>query len=907
MWDIMEHFISELHTKLASEQIIEDEMLCYAYSTDASMYRMVPKVVVMVHTEHEVIMLIKIANKHNAKLTFRAAGTSLSGQAVTEQVLVLLSNASWLNYTIHGNGNQISLEPGIIGAQANNYLLPYKRKIGPDPGSIAAAKIGGIVANNSSGMCCGTSQNTYATLLKLRAVFANGDVLDSSDPILIQQFIQNNQELINNIRHMRHQITNDLELSAFIRKKFAIKNTSGYSLNAFLDYTDPIEIIQHLLVGSEGTLAFVSQVTLNTVVDEEFRALNLVYGTVQDLCDLTLKIAQFNISSIELLDANSLRSVAHIAELQPYLIQVDAASGAIMIELAAASIDELNAKLAAVESVIAQSRVLQQTGFTQNKSIAATLWQARKGVLPTIAGQRPIGSSVLIEDVAVEIKLLPALIHDLRKMFARYGYANAAIFGHVLDGNIHFVLTPNFTIAAELTAYDQFMQEFTELVANKYHGSLKAEHGSGRNIAPFARLEWGEQCWDIMWRIKELFDPQNILNPDVKLTRDNTLHMQHLKELPAVDEQIDKCMECGFCEPVCPSRKLSLTPRQRNAVARKINQLTGAQRKQWIKQYQYYGIETCATTGMCQVACPVDIDTGAYMLSLKPKKSYKLKHELEIKHARRKLKLANVTGALIGRKNLQGITQVLHGQIKSIPIYLQTMPKVQNAKLTSTRSNTPGNVMLVPSCPNRIFAAEHGYGRYPVQLLLERMGYAVNYPENVENLCCGQMYHSAGNQLQQNRVQADLTTGIQGAQLVLMDNSSCAGFAQQSNLPVMDINQFLVERLVRSRLIHRYQRIALHIDCSTAKHSFNPEFIAILRLCAYEVVIPEGIKCCGFAGDKGFTTPELNASSLSGLAPQVSDCEIGVTFNRSCQIGLNQHSGIKYISFVELILDCFRT
>lgn len=902
----MEQFIIELKTKLAGEQIIQDEMLCYAYSTDASMYRMVPKVVVLVHTEREVIEVIKLASLHGAKLTFRAAGTSLSGQAVTDQVLVLLSNASWLNYTIHDAGSQISLEPGIIGAQANNYLLPYKRKIGPDPGSISAAKIGGIVANNSSGMCCGTSQNSYATLAHLRAVFANGDVLDSRDPRQVAKFIQDNQELINNIRHIRHQIINDHELSAFIRKKFAIKNTSGYSLNAFLDYEDPIQIIQRLLIGSEGTLAFVSQVTLNTVADEQFKALNLIYGSLHNLCDLTLNIAQFNISAIELLDANSLRSVAHVTELKPYLVEVDDASGAIMIELAAASADELKLKLAQVEAVIQQSIILQQTGFTQDPKLAATLWQARKGVLPTIAGQRPIGSSVLIEDVAVEIKLLPALIGDLRAMFERYGYANAAIFGHVLAGNIHFVLTPNFTIAAELQAYDQFMHEFTTLVAEKYHGSLKAEHGSGRNIAPFALLEWGQQSWDIMWRIKELFDPQNILNPEVKLTRDNTLHMQHLKELPALDPQIDKCMECGFCEPVCPSRKLSLTPRQRNAVARRISQLSGAQRTQWLKKFHYYGIETCATTGMCQVACPVDIDTGAYILSLKPQKSYRLKHELEITHARRKLKLANLAAGIIGRKNLQGITQVLHAQVKSIPIYLQSMPKVQNAKLISTRSHTPGNVLLIPSCPNRIFASEHGYGSYPLQALLERMGYAVSYPANVENLCCGQMYHSSANQLQQLRVQHELNQATQGAQLALIDNSSCAGFAKQFDLPIMDVNQFLVERLVRSKLVHRYQRLALHIDCSTAKHCFNPEFMAILRLCAYEIVIPEGIKCCGFAGDKGFTIPELNASSLSGLATQVSECEIGVTFNRSCQIGLNQHSGIKYISFIELILDCLK-
>ncbi|CAB5720953.1 Fe-S oxidoreductase [Providencia rettgeri] len=123
------------------------------------------------------------------------------------------------------------------------------------------------------------------------------------------------------------------------------------------------------------------------------------------------------------------------------------------------------------------------------------------------------------------------------------------------------------------------MHELTTLVAKKYNGSLKAEHGSGRNISPFAIVEWGEKCWDIMWQIKNLFDNQNILNPDVKLTKDTSLHTKNLKELNSVDDQIDKCMECGYCEPVCLSRNLSLTPRQRNTVARKIETLEGEQKQ----------------------------------------------------------------------------------------------------------------------------------------------------------------------------------------------------------------------------------------------------------------------------------------------------------------------------------------
>lgn len=900
----MKQFIEQIKQLLPAHKIIEDELLRYAYSTDASMYRMVPQLVILAEQENDVDQIIKLAQQYNTKLTFRAAGTSLSGQAVTDQVLVVLANHCWQNYQISVDGKQITLEPGIIGATANNHLRAYHRKIGPDPASISAAKIGGILANNSSGMCCGTAQNSYATIASLRAIMANSSLFNSADPQQNAKFTHDNQELIANIRHIRHQINADLELSNFIRKKFAIKNTSGYSLNAFLDYEDPIKIIEHLLIGSEGTLGFISQVTFNTVVDEPYKALNLVFGSLKTLCDLTIKISQDQVSAVELLDACSLRSVAHIKELQPYLpISITDDTAAIMIEISSTDQVELQNKVDKLQEIISHTEIISESKFTQDLELINTLWKARKGVLPTVAGQRPLGSSVLIEDVAVMINDLPALVDDLQKMFKRYNYANAAIFGHVLAGNIHFVLTPNFTVEQELSDYDKFMREFTDLVAIKYQGSLKAEHGSGRNIAPFALVEWGQQCWDIMWRIKELFDPQNIFNPDVKLTRDNTLHMHNLKQLPAVDPQIDACMECGFCEPVCPSRNLSLTPRQRNAVARYLPQLDAKQRKRWLKQYQYYGIDTCATTGMCQTVCPVNINTGEYILGLKPEKYKELNHAGQIKDAKNKIAKANLIASIIGKHNLQAVTQSLHSTFKSIPVYLESMPKVAK-QLKSNHYNAP--MMLIPSCPNRVFASNHGYDRYASQMILEKMGYAVSIPKNYADLCCGQMYHSQGNHKQQNIVQQKLRSAIADAQIVLMDNSSCASFAKQSGIEVMDINQFIVERIIRSKLYKRYQKIALHIDCSSAKGCFNPEFMTILKLCAYEVVVPDGIKCCGFAGDKGFTTPELNASSLSGLANQVADCELGVTFNRNCQIGLNQHSGIKYISFVELILDCLQ-
>ena len=903
---MFDKFLNRIKDSLPSSQVIKDELLRYAYSTDASPYRMIPKLILIVKAESEVLTIIKTACKFDIKLTFRAAGTSLSGQAVTDQVLVMLATDSWLQYRILDSGNEIDLEPGIIGADANRYLKPYKKQIGPDPGSINTAKIGGIIANNSSGMCCGTAKNSYATIKNMRALLADGSIFDSGNAAELAEFKQKNKPLLDSIISIREKILSDNELTGFIRKKFAIKNTSGYSLNAFLEFDDPVKILERLMIGSEGTLGFVSNVTFYTVPNYEYKALNLIYGKLSDLINLTVNVSRFEVSSVELLDYFSLKSIENDKDIQQYLISLpDDSYAAIMLEVTAQDHEQLRSKITDISQVIQDSSILHQLGFTEDTHAMAALWKVRSGILPTIAGQRPLGSSVLIEDVAVEIQLLPDLIYDIRELFNQFGFDNAAIFGHVLSGNIHFVITPNFSNPAELNSYDKFMRIFTELVAGKFNGSLKAEHGSGRNISPFAIVEWGEKCWNLMWEIKNLLDPKNIFNPEVKLTRDYTLHMKHLKAFASVHDEIDKCMECGFCEPVCPSRKLSLTPRQRNSVARKITTLSGEEKVNWQKKYQYYGIDTCATTGMCKTACPVGINTGAFILDQKPEHEVIINHKAEIEAARKKIRLGNFTASIIGATTLQTLTSFAHKKVnKSIPVYLDNMPKAQTYKFNEPDFDST-DILLLPACPNRVFGTDIQHSDYPSKLILKKMGYKVKYLTDSQTACCGQMYHSKCNHTQQEKMVADLKNRINPAQVTICDNSSCSGFARDLGINLVDINQFITEKINRNELSRKYGKIALHIDCSTAKHSFNLAYLDVLKLCSEEIIIPEGIKCCGFAGDKGFTVPELNASSLSQLSQQVLGCEVGVTFNRSCQIGLTHHGKIQYISFVEMILNCF--
>ncbi|KEI35909.1 putative D-lactate dehydrogenase, Fe-S protein, FAD/FMN-containing [Francisella sp. W12-1067] len=903
---MLEKFKLELLGILSKQQIVENELLRYAYSTDASLYRMVPKLVLVVKLEQEVQKILKLANEYDIKLTFRTAGTSLSGQAVTDQILVILASDSWLDYKIYENGKRIKLQPGIIGGEVNKYLKIHERKIGPDPGSINTAKIGGIIANNSSGMCCGTAKNSYATLDSMRVIFNDGSILDTSDYQSIEDFKQTKKSFLNTISRIQTQILQDDELTNFIKKKFSIKNTSGYSLNAFLDFKDPIKVVERLIVGSEGTLGFVSNVTLNTVPDYKYKALNLVYGKLDDLVKLTTQIEAFNLSSVELLDYASLKSVVNNAELKPFLISLeDFQIAAIMIELAESNSKDLDDKLKLINSYIEKTNIIHQVGFIKDEAKAQILWKIRNGIVPTIAGLRPSGSSIIIEDIAVNILDLPSLIAQIRKLFDKYRYVNAAIFGHVLAGNIHFVITPDFHNNEEVLVYDKFMHELADIVTKGFNGSLKAEHGSGRNISPFAIVEWGEKCWNIMWQIKKLFDPKNILNPDVKLTHNKNLHIQNLKKLNVIGSEIDKCMECGFCEPVCPSRNLSLTPRQRNAVIRKIPTLPDGDKQKWQKDFEYYGVKTCATTSLCKTRCPVDIDTGAFILKQKKLVNKLVNHSQEINKAKRKVKLANLAGNIIGKTNLQKVTKILHNHFKSIPVYLETMPKVQDVHFKNSVTNNDNRVLLIPSCPNKIFASNKKYSKYPNQLVLEKLGFDVHYPEDLQDICCGQMYNSKANYAQQHKSQELLSSqNLNQYDYVVIDNSSCASFAKQQNIALTDINSFIIENINTTKLTKKFNKIALHIDCSTRKQNLDEKYTNLLKLCCNEVILPERIYCCGFAGDKGFTTPELNANSLSSLADQIKGCDIGVSFNRSCQIGLSYHSNMEYISFVELILEC---
>lgn len=611
-------FKDQIAAVLDLERILTNPLQTLAYGTDASFYRLIPKMVLLVHSEAEVVAIIKAANALNIALTFRAAGTSLSGQAITDSVLVVATHG-WKNYELLDDRQKIKLEPGIVGARANTFLAPHGLKIGPDPASIGAAMIGGIVANNASGMCCGTAQNSYKTIADIRMILHDGTVLDTADAESVASFYETQAHLIEEIKDLRHTIIANPALEERIHQKFKIKNTTGYSINALVDYEDPIEIIKHLMVGSEGTLAFISNVTFKTVVDEKHKSCSLlIFNSIQDACNATILLKSSPVAAVELLDRDSIRSVENDPEAPDYFKKLHEDACALLVECRDNDKEVLLQKQQQVKAQIVSIPTFTDYEFTSDPKQYYFNWKARKGLLPTVGGLRKTGTTVIIEDVAFPLPQLAEACVALKALFKKYEYDDAVLFGHALEGNLHFVFSQDFSNPKEVQRYEDLMAELAIIVVDQFGGSLKAEHGTGRNMAPFVEKEWGSAAYDIMKRIKKIFDPKNQINPDVLINPDPKAHLKHLKPLPESHAIIDKCMECGFCEPHCVSEGLTLSPRQRIVIAREISRLEAtnedSQRLADIRKDVTYQLdETCATDGLCALACPVHIDTGKFV------------------------------------------------------------------------------------------------------------------------------------------------------------------------------------------------------------------------------------------------------------------------------------------------------
>ena len=928
--------VAELAKHFPSERLKSRLIDLYAYSSDASFYTLVPRAVVTPVNIEEIFLLFRLARQLRVSITFRTAGTSLSGQTVTDGILVDISKY-WGAIQVEENGAYVRVQPGVTGAVVNHHLQKYGRKIGPDPASIQSAMMGGILSNNSSGMCCGVADNSYHTLAYIKFMLANGQVFDTGRAEDYTRFEREAADLCNGLGHLRRRVMENTALVARIREKYKRKNTVGYGLNAFVDFEHPLDILSHLLIGGEGTLGFIAEAVLRTIPDKPFKSAALLFfESPRSACDAIPLLKDSGAEALEFMDRAALRSIEHLASAPAFLKELPDRASCILCEYQADSREGLEMLLDRAAQQLNSLALISRAVFTSDEKERGSYWKLRKGMYPSVAAVRAKGTSVMLEDIAVPLDRLGETIELLQEMFRKFNYAHAIVFGHAKDGNLHFVVSQSVATPEDIALFAAFNDALAELIIHRCQGALKAEHGTGRQVAPYVEDEWGSEAYQVMKELKALVDPDNIVNPGVILNDDRHCHLKNLKSLPIVEEEVDKCVECGYCELSCPSRNFTLTPRQRIVLRRSLARLkaSGDDRthEAILKDYQHDGMDTCAVDGMCATNCPVDINTGELIkrlrrenhsprtnfLALQVAKRFRLTEWL-VKSALRSGQLINT---LFGARAMSKITVGMRKVIPSFPLWMSEMT---GPVAVQVHRPAAAGAVYFPTCLTRMMGRDKDGKASIAEVLLRlsnRAGIGLSIPPGVNGSCCGQAFSSKGfadaYRFTVNQTVEKLWEwSHQGALPVVIDISSCSHslhtcrpYLTSDNqlrfdkLKLMDSLEFAVDILIpRLSIRKKAGKAVFHPVCSLHKMNLYKKLEELAVRTVEEPVIPFTAGCCGMAGDRGFYYPGLIASACrdegSEAAAQAASGYYSTA--RTCEMALSETSGKTYRSILYLL------
>ncbi|MEU5144020.1 FAD-binding and (Fe-S)-binding domain-containing protein [Streptomyces sp. NPDC021139] len=929
-----------LVAELGSHKVLHTISDLVKYASDASPYRLVPSVVVIAETAADVSTVLRHARENRRHVVFRAAGTSLNGQAQGDDILVDVRR-HWTGVEVLDGGAKARIGPGTTVGRANITLSRHGRLMGPDPASSSAACVGGVVANNASGMTAGTTRNSYRLLSSLTVVLPSGTVVDTAAPDADTRFRAAEPELHAALLALKEEIESDSELVARIRAKYELKNTSGYRLDAFLDGSTAVEILRGLMVGSEGTLGFIADTVFDTVPLDRMTWTALLF--FPDLPAAAAAVPLFNRAgarAVELMDGNTLRACAAVDGVPGDWRDVPPENTALLVEFRAANEEDHLAHRQAAGQVTEQLALVAPVpsvtnAFVTDPATVHTYWHAREAFMTAVGKARPTGTTLITEDFAVPPPHLAEACETLLEMQRRHGY-DAAVAGHAAHGNLHFLLALDASRPEDVERYAAFMDEFCAMVVNRFDGSLKAEHATGRNMTPFLESEWGTAATELMWRVKRAFDPHGVLAPGVVLNRDPRAHLKHLKTIPTIEAVADPCIECGFCEPVCPSRDLTTTPRQRIVLRREMlrqpedSPVTDS----LLDSYGYDAVDTCAGDSSCKIACPVGIDTGAMMKGFRHQRHGERAERNAERIAEHFAAVEKSVRAALGVAEhmndglLHRATSLARKAVTPdlVPEWISAIPGPAAARLPRTRREGAAAVYFV-ACVNRIFAGP-GAGEEltlpdAVVRLSERAGRPVWVPSDITGSCCATIWHSKGyddgNAFMANRtVERAWEWTDEGRLPLVVDASSCTlGIGHEITPYLTPENRRRHERLdvvdslvwaARDLLPHltaarKVDSAVIHPTCSMHHLGDVEQLEELARFVAHEVSVPVYAECCGFAGDRGMLHKELTESATAHEAEEVlaGDHDAYLSANRTCEIGMEHATGRPYQSVLLLL------
>lgn len=903
---------------------------------DASHYLSIPQGVVTARSCQDVVQVMRVAQRHGLGVTFRSGGTSLSGQAGTSGLLVD-TRRHFRGIEVLDGGGRVRCEPGATVRSVNARLAPSCRALGPDPASEFACTVGGVVANNSSGMACGVAHNTYRTLDALHFVLPSGVEVDTAQPDADARLRQAKPLVWQGLMQLRDRVRGDSESVRRLRHQFSMKNTMGYGLNSFLDYDAPAEILAHLMVGSEGTLGWVASATFRSVpVHAHVATALLTFNSLHRATEALTDVLATGVRTAELMDSRSLKVAqagvgGRLADLHQLQI---ADHTALLVELQEASPDELARSSAALEQLLHEVGGLLPTRLSSDPAYRAAVWGIRKGLYAAVAGDRAQGTTALLEDVVVPPAALGSTVRELQELCSRFGYDDAVIFGHARDANLHFMISPDLHDQRQVRTYEDFTEELVDLVLQA-DGSLKAEHGTGRMMTPFVRRQYGAELHEVMVELKRLVDPAGVLNPGVIVGAERDSHLHDLKLPQPVAPEVDRCVECGYCEPVCPSRDLTTTPRQRIALLRDVPDMTPADREAVLAEYQYAGEQTCAVDSMCASACPVGIDTGVFIKSRRDDRNGPLAQHAGALAARAwrptlaalrsGVRVVNAWPTGVGRLS-DAARQLFSNEL--VPKLGPGLPAAGASRQGTGASSLGYDVIFFPSCVGEVLGASRpdalGAGGSFIALC-DRVGIRVFVPQAIGGLCCGTIWRSkgltlGGETMASATAESLLSADSSGRLPIVSDASSCTHglraipadlrehqpdvARQLEPRVVMDSTAYIAEQVLpRLQLSHRLEKVVVHATCADRAEGTVEALRLIASECAQEAVFPSNTDCCGFAGDRGLLHPELTAAATAAEAAEVmaAEADAYVSSNRTCELGMSHATGRPYQHVLELL------
>ena len=937
---------TDLIALLGKQNVLHRAIDLVRFASDASPYRLIPQVVVQPRTTDDIVKLFRYCRENGRHATLRAAGTSLNGQSLSDDLLIDVRR-HWYGAKVENDGLRVRARPGMILGHINAMLARYGRRLGPDPASLNACTVGGVIANNSGGMRCTVKNDAYQTVSAMTFVTASGAIIDTSAPGAEAAFERAEPDLARGLLALRNELLADQALTDRVRRKYSIRNTHGYRLCALLDGETPLEIFRRLLVGSEGTLAFVAEAVIGTVPAPNVTSVAWIpVPTIDQAVGLVPSLVGLGATAVELMIAPALTAAGNAFANTPcYWKTLDPSAAALLVEFGAEDTQALELLQNKVIELTANTPLLHPVEFTSVEEAVELAWHVREGLLGLVGKLRPKGSTLITEDVCFPPERLAQGARDVQELLSKHGFI-PGVAGHAAHGNLHFTLVADFGNPEDHERYAVFMQELVELVVRKHDGSLKAEHGTGLNMAPFVESEWGDKATAMMWRIKELADPRGILGPNVILTRNAKLHLENLKSVPLIENVTDsvQCIECGFCEPVCPSRNVTMTPRQRIVTRREMARQSpeSPMLTQLQEEYQYDGIETCAGDGTCAIPCPIGINTGALIREFRALETTSTADNIALRLAknwstvetlaRGSLSATHAFYTLFGYKPLKALTDATRAVVSPdlIPSVPGPMPRAARAPSATPKGGAAA--VYFPACINRMFGRDPDGPASPslpeaLATLSERAGKPLWIPPDVFGLCCSTPWKSKGYPkghafMAKSIADAMLRWSDGGRLPIVVDAASCTlalsqdiasildaeTKAKYESLTIIDSIAWCRDLLPKLKIQRRLGRVAVHPTCSITHLGLAKTLKQIATHLADDVEVPIGTTCCGTAGDRGLLHPELVVSSTREVKAVLDahPAEAYISANRTCEMGLRHATGRPYESFVFLLEELSR-